>query len=152
MRIIKILFFTLSASFIACNSDDFQEFSTNNAAVVEDSALGATYEGGYNQSYQYQGVGRVRQANGDYYEGEFDNGLYHYKTPDFGFLYVKSVIIFNNGWKYTGDFESGKAHGYGKYYKPVKGLFSDYELVYKGEFENGTYRDKKKNTIVTLPF
>ena len=164
MRIIKILFFTLSASFIACDSDDFQEFTSSSSSRAKEPVLNTIkYTGTYNSQGQYDRYGTLELANGSYYKGGFNEGLYNGKgtiTKPGEMSYPepwasKGVAYRDVIYKYVGDFKEGKAHGNGVYSWHQKrfGLFeSDYHLIHKGEFKEGTYYDKKRNKTFTLAF
>ena len=71
------------------------------------------------------GKGKMFWANGDYYEGNWDNG----KPKGYG----KKLFTLDNGDKYEGETIDGLPHGLGRY-SYVNGD------IFEGEYENGTQK------------
>ncbi|CAI2372777.1 unnamed protein product [Moneuplotes crassus] len=122
---------------------------------------GSLYEG------ENGGPGRLIKANGDMYEGEFDNnkadGEGTYITKD-GQKYVgswskdkkqgKGVETWPDGARYEGDYKEGNWHGKGEYTladnSNYKGYFKNGEICGKGKYKwadgdtyNGEWKDSK---------
>ena len=80
------------------------------------------YMGEINDDLQYHGQGSLEYINGDYYEGDFENGEFH----GYGLL-CKT----NGTTKYVGKFMNSKYHGQGQM------SFHNDAVLIKGVWENG---------------
>lgn len=105
-------------------------------------ADGNRYEGSF-ENGKYHGQGIFTWANGDCYEGTFENGLRH----------GQGILTWVGGTRYEGAFENGERTGYGVIVFPdgeryegtfVDGYFHGRGLIlwangdrYEGEFANG---------------
>lgn len=81
---------------------------------------GDVFEGTFNKQGLKHGVGRLKFADGTFFEGFFKDGLFN----GFGNLTLP------DGSKYEGQFENGKYNGYGTYTR------SD-GICYEGSFQDG---------------
>jgi len=81
---------------------------------------GDIFEGTFNKQGLKHGVGRLKFADGTYFEGFFKDGLFN------GF----GTLTLSDGTKYEGQFENGKYNGYGTYIR------SD-GICYEGSFQDG---------------
>ena len=61
----------------------------------------------------FTGIHKENYSNGDWYEGEFKNGICH----------GKGTYHYANGDYYVGDFYEGKRHGQGVYYHNDGGVY-----------------------------
>ena len=106
------------------------------------------YEGEYNEEGKRHGKGKYTYANGNVYEGDFQDGKRHGKgkfTYASGSVYEgdwkddnfhgKGKYTFANGNVYEGDYQDGKRHGKGKY-------TSADGTVYEGDFQDGKRNGK----------
>lgn len=75
-------------------------------------------------AHKPSGQGKLTFDNGDSYQGEFKDGLFH----------GKGTFVSKEGWTYVGEFQKGVAEGQGK-------LTTEANIVYEGRFEEGIYQD-----------
>jgi len=98
----------------------------------------------------FTGNGKETSPDGDIYEGDFVNGLWHGKgkvTTTDGFVYEGYLVDGNpegigkgtlsNGNVYEGNHVKGNWHGKGKFTQVN-------DFVYEGDFENGHFNGKGK--------
>lgn len=78
---------------------------------------------GYVIASKMNGQGTLTFENGDVYEGQFKNGIFH----------GKGTYTSTNGWVYTGEFKNGYAEGKGK-------LTTEGQATYEGTFKQGIYQ------------
>lgn len=86
---------------------------------------GASYTGQWNYHNEPHGKGRYVAANGDEYQGTFENGLFH------GY----GVFYYVNGDIYKGQWRKGKQHGQGA-------MTYSNGNVYTGHWANGSRHGK----------
>ncbi|BFM14080.1 C13 family peptidase [Maricurvus nonylphenolicus] len=116
-------------------------------------ADGATYSGPVNEDGVAAGEGHMQWPNGDEYQGEFANGLFH----------GKGEFISHTGYRYTGDYQQGSGNGKGsitysdgiQYSGQIKNnqphgqgliIFSEGNL-YEGQFERSKIQGQGKWTV-----
>lgn len=80
---------------------------------------------GYTTNHKLTGKGKVVFENGDVYQGQFKNGLFH----------GKGTFRAKLGWSYTGTFSNGRPNGQGK-------LKTEDKTIYEGKFKQGVYQDE----------
>lgn len=74
-------------------------------------------------AHKMNGKGTLVFENGDTYEGEFKNGIFH----------GRGTYTSASGWKYVGQFKNGYADGQGK-------LTTEGQATYEGRFKQGIYQ------------
>lgn len=84
---------------------------------------GAIHYNGYVLANKMSGSGKLTFENGDTYEGEFKDGIFH----------GKGTFTAASGWTYVGEFKNGLADGEGK-------LTTENKTVYEGLFKQGIYQ------------
>ncbi|HFI0119767.1 TPA: hypothetical protein ACGO0I_000272 [Streptococcus suis] len=80
---------------------------------------------GYVVASKMNGQGKLTFENGDSYQGQFKNGIFH----------GKGTYTSASGWTYTGEFKNGYADGQGK-------LTTEGKAVYEGRFKQGIYQNE----------
>ena len=121
---------------------------------------------------QYNGFGTLFYKNGDYYKGNFENGIkegegteyyknkkekYHGKFSNDKYNDSNGIFYEENGWYYTGEFKNGKKNGHCLYFndcnKVIKdGNFIDDEFVEGKDFSTGLNKIKNFIGNVKLTF
>ena len=130
-------------------------FTDNDIYITSDSSFDSIYNAKHHQNClnskqktlnaempPFTGRKKITLANGDIYEGEFFNDLFHGKgkyTSDEGAVYEgdfvndlphgKGKFTWTNGNVYEGDFNNGEKNGKGKMTYP------------DGKVEEGNWRD-----------
>ncbi|HEM4882923.1 TPA: hypothetical protein U1138_001999 [Streptococcus suis] len=84
---------------------------------------GALQYNGYVVANKMNGQGKLTFDNGDVYEGQFKNGIFH----------GQGTYTSASGWVYTGQFKNGYANGKGK-------LTTEGQATYEGTFKQGIYQ------------
>ena len=74
-------------------------------------------------NHKMQGTGKLTFQNGDVYEGEFKDGIFH----------GQGRFTSSQGWTYVGGFHKGMAEGKGT-------LTTKDKKVYEGQFKQGIYQ------------
>ncbi|MGV3079771.1 hypothetical protein ACEE44_06165 [Streptococcus sp. 32226D021BW] len=80
---------------------------------------------GYVVASKMNGQGQLTFENGDSYQGQFKNGIFHGQGT------YKSA----SGWVYVGEFKNGYADGKGK-------LTTEGQAIYEGRFKQGIYQNE----------
>ncbi|HFI0239935.1 TPA: hypothetical protein ACGPBH_001006 [Streptococcus suis] len=80
---------------------------------------------GYVVASKMNGQGKLTFENGDSYQGQFKNGIFH----------GKGTYTSASGWTYVGEFKNGYADGQGK-------LTTEGKAVYEGRFKQGIYQNE----------
>ncbi|HFR3977096.1 TPA: hypothetical protein ACHVI3_001220 [Streptococcus suis] len=80
---------------------------------------------GYVVASKMNGQGKLTFENGDSYQGQFKNGIFH----------GKGTYTSASGWTYAGEFKNGYADGQGK-------LTTEGKAVYEGRFKQGIYQNE----------
>ncbi|MGT2933938.1 hypothetical protein [Streptococcus catagoni] len=78
---------------------------------------------GYVVNHRMNGKGKLVYENGDYYVGDFHDGVFE----------GKGTYNAKTGWSYKGDFKKGEADGKGV-------LKAKNNKVYKGTFKQGIFQ------------
>jgi hypothetical protein len=104
-----------------------------------------SYEGCFTNGGKYHGHGRLTWRNGDWFEGQFHQGLrhgqgvYHWKDGrQYTGMFVKNerhgkgLYMYPDSKLYEGEFVHGKRHGQGRF------VFTDGSL-YEGTWKEGRY-------------
>ena len=110
----------------------FTEF-THGAKGTFTFTDGSVYEGDLdpnNLHISAHGNGKLAWPNGDFYEGQFQNGLMH----------GKGKFTWANGDIYQGQYKDAQRHGWGK----LSWANGD---MYEGQFENGQKHGNGKFTL-----
>ncbi|MVP00956.1 MORN repeat-containing protein [Paenibacillus lutrae] len=89
-------------------------------AGIPDNVSGYNKYTGFFNNDEFNGVGRIKWADGSRFEGNFVNGV----------IQCGGTFHWTDGWKYIGMYKDGLRHGYGTEYDP------DGNIIYEGEFKN----------------
>ncbi|CRH85842.1 Uncharacterized protein conserved in bacteria [Chlamydia trachomatis] len=114
---------TTAALIVLCIIVMFLERIPTKTSLTLDNGK-ITYTG-YTTNHKLTGQGKVTFENGDVYQGQFKNGLFHGQ----GTFRAKA------GWTYTGAFSNGRPNGQGK-------LKTEDKTIYQGKFKQGIYQDE----------
>ncbi|HFH9839909.1 TPA: hypothetical protein ACGO9X_001011 [Streptococcus suis] len=108
---------------LVCALSVFTSRIGNKQALTLDN--GKLQYNGYVVASKMNGQGKLTFENGDSYQGQFKNGIFH----------GKGTYTSASGWTYTGEFKNGYADGQGK-------LTTEGKAVYEGRFKQGIYQNE----------
>ncbi|HFI0633488.1 TPA: hypothetical protein ACGO4G_002096 [Streptococcus suis] len=108
---------------LVCTLSVFTGRIGNKQALTLDN--GKLQYNGYVVASKMNGQGKLTFENGDSYQGQFKNGIFH----------GKGTYTSASGWTYVGEFKNGYADGQGK-------LTTEGKAVYEGRFKQGIYQNE----------